>query len=128
MTRPFHVAIASLMLSMPALAQACDAPVDTKTGTVEVVTFRLADGNDAAAFREAAAGTMPFLCATDGFLRRTLSVDADGLWTDHVEWADEASATAAAEAAMAEPGMAPFMTAIDPDTMSFRYATPVALE
>lgn len=99
-----------------------DTPTQT-TPVAEIVTFRLAAGTDAPAFLHAARGTEPLIRAQPGFLRRRLTCDAGGLWTDHVEWRDLAVAHAAAEAVMQSPAFAPFMALIDGPTVTMRHAT-----
>ena len=125
--RPLPAALATLALANPLAAAPC-GDVSAAPALVEVVTFRLAPGTDADAFRDAARATTAFLCAAPGFLARTLSVDADGLWTDHMLWSDAALAMQAAETAMTRPEMAPFMAAIDPASMTMRHADFVALD
>lgn len=93
------------------------------TRTAEIVTFRLTDGCTPQAFADAAAAMEPFLRATGGFVRRDLSVDADGLWTDHILWQDAASARAAAAAIMETPAAGPFMAMIDGPSAVMRHAT-----
>ena len=56
------------------------------TQVAEVVTFRLLDGADPAAFVSAAAAIDPILRKSGAVLGRTLSMDDDGLWTDHIVW------------------------------------------
>ena len=71
---------------------------------------------------------MPFLCGTDGFIRRTLSRGEGGLWIDHVEWTNADIAQTTAAAAMENETMMPFMMAIDPASISLSYQSPLALE
>ena len=101
------------------------APADTARGAaapcVEVVTFRLVPGADAADFLNAARATEIPLRDQPGFLRRRLVQGADGQWTDWVEWRDVAAATAAAEAMMAAPAFGPFMALIDPESVVMRH-------
>jgi hypothetical protein len=68
----------------------------------EIAEFQLAPGMDVAEFKARAALSLAFLCATDGFIRRTLSMGEDGRWTDHVEWASLEQAQAALADARAE--------------------------
>jgi len=91
------------------------------TSVAEVVSFRLMDGADPAAFARAAQGTEALLRATPGFIRRRLVQAKDGQWTDWVEWQDLAMAHAAADAVMAAPEFAPFMALIDPATVTMRH-------
>lgn len=89
----------------------------------EIVTFRLIAGTEPPAFLQAARATEPLLRAQPGFLRRRLTCDADGLWTDHVEWRDLATAQNAAAAVMRAPAFGPFMALIDGPSVTLRHAT-----
>lgn len=121
-----------LRLFVPLMALSCAitlAPADAGAGgaplgqpVAEIVTFRLVPGTDEAAFLSAAQGTEAPVASQPGFLRRSLSRDADGLWTDYVEWRDMASAEAAARAVMAMPEFGAFAAAIDPKGMTLRHA------
>lgn len=88
----------------------------------EIVTFRLKPGNDPAAFLDAARATIPAVAARPGFIRRCLSCDASGLWTDHVEWTDLPRARDAAASLMALPAFGAFVAAIDPEALAMRHA------
>jgi hypothetical protein len=88
----------------------------------EIVTFRLTAGSDEAAFLAAARATGAPVAAQPGFLRRVLCRDDSGLWTDHVEWADIASAEAAAQAVTALPEFGPFVGFIDLPGLRMRHA------
>jgi hypothetical protein len=114
-----------------ALALPLFCPSDARAGggtgmadgpVAEIVTFHLAPGSDETAFLAAARATDAPVAAQPGFLRRVLSRDDTGLWTDHVEWADLASAEAAAQAVMAMPEFGPFAGFIDPTGMTMRHA------
>ena len=122
------IAALAATLSSHAYAQSCDMSSEQQVGVVEIVQFRLADGVSDADFKAAAASTMPFLCGTDGFIRRTLSRGEDGLWIDHVEWTNADIAQTTAAAAMENETMMPFMMAIDPASISLSYQSPLALE
>lgn len=105
------------------------APPDARAGgtaepqpIAEIVTFRLMPGTEEAAFLSAAKATAAPVAAQPGFLRRSLSRDETGLWTDYIEWADMPSAGAAAQAVMQLPEFAPFAAAIDPASMVMRHA------
>jgi len=113
-----HLALTTLIAFAPADAGRAEsaAPV------AEIVTFRLADGADAAAFIDAASAMTPFLEKTGAMTLRTLSQDADGLWTDHIIWTSMAAAKSAAEAMMADPAAGPFMSMIDPGSVAMRHA------
>ena len=103
------------------------AAADTSRGAMadpvaEIVTCRLTEGSDPAAFLDAANGMSPFLQGTGAMLTRTLSVDETGLWTDHITWGSMQAAQDAAAAMMAQPEAAPFMALIDPETVIMRHA------
>jgi hypothetical protein len=88
----------------------------------EIVTFRLLSGTDETAFLADASATKAVVAAQPGFLRRSLSRDESGLWTDYVEWADLPSALAAADVVIALPEFVPFGAAIDPEGLVMRHA------
>ena len=88
----------------------------------EIVTFRLSDDADPAAFTKAADGMTSFLRSTGAVLSRTLSADAKGLWTDHITWTSMQEARDAAALMMERPEAAPFLSMIDPDTVEMRHA------
>ncbi|MEO0391258.1 MAG: hypothetical protein AAF218_10010 [Pseudomonadota bacterium] len=92
------------------------------TKTAEIVTFRLAEGTDTQAFLAAAQAMTPFLQSTGAYLGRALSVDQDGLWTDHITWTDHSAALAAAEQMMTRPEGGAFMAHIDPGSVTMRHA------
>ena len=88
----------------------------------EIVTFHRLPNTDKAVFLSAAKATAAPVAARPGFLRRSLSRDDTGLWTDCVEWADLQSAGAAAQAVLL-PKVAPFMAAIDPNSVEINHRT-----
>ena len=108
-------------------ATLCFAAAGSERGAMaepvaEIVTFRLTEGADTTAFAKAADGMTPFLKGTGAVLSRTLSVDKDGLWTDHITWTSMQAALEAAEAMMQQPEAAPFMQMIAPETVHMRHA------
>lgn len=113
-------ALLSVFLLAPADAARASG---TATPVLEIVTFRLVEGTDGAAFLDAARGTEAMLRDRGALVRRFLTVDEDGLWTDVVEWTSRDAALAAAEAVMAEPSFQPFMAMIDPDSVAIRHAS-----
>ncbi|MEO9896028.1 MAG: hypothetical protein ABJD13_06585 [Paracoccaceae bacterium] len=88
----------------------------------EIVTFRLANGADKAAFLKAAKGMEPFLASTGAMVKRNLSRDQDGVWTDHIEWTSMQAAKDAATAMMQRPEAGPFMSLIDEQSVTMRHA------
>ena len=105
-----------------ALAPADAARAGGSEPVLEIVTFRLSDGTDRADFLEAARGTEAMLRERGALVRRFLTVDADGLWTDVIEWTSHDAALAAAEAVMSEPAFQPFMAMVDPTDVDMRHA------
>ena len=104
------------------------AQIDTARGggahapVLEIVTFRLAGGTDPKTFLKAAAGTEAVLRDQGALIRRILTVDADGLWTDVVEWTSMEEALAAAETVTQHPDFAPFGAMIDGASVNMRHA------
>ena len=94
----------------------------TEEPVLEIVTFRLVPGSDTTEFLDAARGTEAVLRDEGALVRRFLTVDSDGLWTDVIEWTSQDAALAAAEMIMAEPSVHPFMAMIDPKSVSMRHA------
>lgn len=94
--------------------------------TAEIVTFRLKDGTDPAAFTRAAEALGPFLRSTGAMLSRHLSCAPDGTWTDHLTWTSLDAAKSAAQELFQQPEAAPFMACIDPAGMAMHHA-PLAL-
>jgi hypothetical protein len=88
----------------------------------EIVTFRLVPGADPDAFARAAQALTPFLRETGAVLGRSLSRDADGLWTDHVLWASLDQAQEAAARLMQRPEAQPFLAMIAPEGVTMRHA------
>ena len=109
------------------IAQAVQAAPDTSRAggagqVAEIVTFRLTQGSEAATLVAAANAMTPFLDSTGAFLSRTLSQNEDGLWTDHIVWTSLEAAQEAAAQMMQQPEAAPFMTLIDPDSVTMTHA------
>ena len=88
---------------------------------IEVVRFKLSEGTSEAAFLESANAVNAFLDATEGFVRRHLSVDPSGVWTDHIEWQSLAQAQQASKDLMAFEGAGPFMAAIEESSVDMRH-------
>ncbi len=89
---------------------------------LEIVTFRLVDGTDQKGFLKAAAGTQAALKDQGALVRRVLTVDDDGLWTDVVEWTSMDAALTAAETVTRHPDFAPFGAMIDGASVNMRHA------
>jgi len=102
-------------------------PSPSTTSVAEIVTFRLTPDTSSGDFITAAKNTDPFLRATGQVLSRTLSCDADGLWTDHITWRSMQAAQDSAAKAMQHPDFAPFLSMIAPQDMTMRHA-PVLMQ
>lgn len=98
-------------------------PTPPEPAVVEIVTFSLHPGTDAAGFARAAAALDDWLSTCPGFAGRCLSRSPDGTWTDHVHWADMAPARAAAAELPTRPEARAFLSAIAPDSVSMRHET-----
>lgn len=90
---------------------------------IETVTFRAIAGSDPQAIATASDGLVSFLARQKGFLSRRLSLGDDGVWLDHVHWADMESAQAASKAVMEAPEAGAFMSLIDMETVTMRHDT-----
>ncbi|MEQ3707814.1 hypothetical protein [Tateyamaria sp.] len=99
----------------------------TTNPVAEVVTFRLIEGTDPATFVAAADDMGPFLRGTGAMVKRTLSVDDTGLWTDHITWTSLDAAKAAAAQMFEQPEAQPFMAMISPEGVDMRHA-PIQLQ
>lgn len=89
---------------------------------LEIVTFRPKDGTPLDQFLSAAEGTEALLRDRGALIRRYLTVDDGGLWTDVIEWTSLPEALAAAEQVLQHPDFAPFGEMIDPASVNMRHA------
>lgn len=89
---------------------------------IETVTFKLNDGVSREDFTKAAQAMSDWVTKRDGFVARRLSCAEDGTWVEHVEWADMASAKAAAAGIGKEPGNADFLSAINGPTVTMMHS------
>lgn len=89
---------------------------------LEIVTFRTVEGTDREQFLNAARTTEAMLREHGSLIRRFLTVDESGVWTDVIEWISMDEAMAAADAVMQHPDFAPFGSMIDGDTIEMRHA------
>ncbi|WP_194972685.1 hypothetical protein [Aquiflexum lacus] len=65
---------------------------EKKTGMVEITTFKLNQGVTEKDFgKSALAMQKEFLEKQSGFIKRTLTVSQDNVWTDIVYWRDQQS-------------------------------------
>ncbi len=92
------------------------------TPVMEIVSFRLQDGTNAKDFQNAARAIDRLLRERGTASARTLVCDADGLWTDIVQWRNMDEAQAAAEDLVKDPAFAPFGAMIAPGSVQMRHA------
>ena len=84
---------------------------------IEIVTFRLADGTDEAAFLTADQRVQTeFFYLQPGLVRRTTARGADGDWLVLVFWDRRQDAESAGEASKDHPAVQAFMSLIDGST------------
>ena len=93
-----------------------------QTPVLEIVTFRTAKDADESAFLDAARDTETMLRERGSLIRRMLTKADDGTWTDVVEWTSMDEAVSAAKDVMEEPSFMPFMSMIDPESVSMSHA------
>jgi len=93
----------------------------TTSKTIEIVSFKLADGVSVSAFLQLLPLTSTFLEKCDGFISRHLSRGDEGEWVDHIEWASMADAQSAAQKFMADATLKPFMEKIDGASVIMRH-------
>jgi hypothetical protein len=98
------------------------ARAGSETPVLEIVTFRTIEGTDKEQFLNAARTTEAMLRERGSLIRRFLTVDDNGVWTDVIEWTSMDEAIAAAEAVMQHPDFAPFGSMIDGETVEMRHA------
>ena len=96
--------------------------METDGHVMEIVSFRLNNGDEAEAFRSAARELDGLLRTRETAVARTLTVDEDGLWTDLVEWTSMAEAKRAAEELVQDPLFATFGAMIDGASVQMRHA------
>lgn len=100
-----------------------------KTGMVEITTFKLNQGVAEKEFqRSARAMQQDFLEKQNGFIKRTLTVSKDSIWTDVVFWKDQESAEKTIKLAETSALVLPFMEKIDFNSVKMSLTTPVIIE
>ncbi|MEL6170068.1 MAG: hypothetical protein AAFR35_15385 [Pseudomonadota bacterium] len=114
------LAAVAILLAPAELSASGAGPADQPV--MEIVTFRLRDGVDTGTYLDAARATEAFLRETGAVTRRALTRDADGTWTDIIEWTSLRAAKAAEAEAMGRPEFAAFFDAFDPESLQMRHA------
>jgi len=102
---------------------------DEKVGLIEITTFKLNQGITEIEFKNSALSMQKdFLEQQNGYIKRTLTVSQDSLWTDIVFWKDQQSAEMAMQAAEKSELVVPFMEKIDFNSTKMNLTTPVLIE
>ena len=91
--------------------------------SLELSTYRAADGVTEDEMREVSASLTPLLEGLPGFVSRQVSIAEDGTWTDAVVWTSLDAALPAAEAFAAFPEGATFFEMVDPDAVTLQHST-----
>lgn len=87
----------------------------------EITNFRSMPGVTEAQITTAAEGLTPYLQRSGGMIRRSLTCDAEGTWTDYVIWDTLAHARRAMEGFETAPEAAALMPLIDPASVAMRH-------
>jgi len=97
-------------------------------GMVEITTFQLNEGISTEEFTTAAERMQEqFLAKQSGFLKRTLTVSEDGVWTDIVFWEDQGSFELAMQKAESAEHTLPFMDKIDFNSVKMLTTKPILI-
>ncbi|MEM7345239.1 MAG: hypothetical protein AAF485_13450 [Chloroflexota bacterium] len=91
------------------------------TPTLEVVTFKLNESVAEDEFMQRARGLESWLQQIDGFIKRELSKNEEGLWIDILHWRSLSEALSAAEQIMAAPEGQAFGSLIDPESINMMH-------
>jgi hypothetical protein len=96
---------------------------------VEITTFKLNQGVTISDF-EQVARTMQkdFLEKQNGFVKRTLTVSQDSIWTDIVFWQDKHNVEEAMKVAETSEYVLPFMEKIDFNSVKMNLTSPIIIE
>jgi hypothetical protein len=95
---------------------------------IETVTFRTLAGSDPLTVAQASNTMTPFLARQTGFISRRLSVGDDGIWLEHVHWANMDAAQAAAKAIGNAPEAAALLALIDMQSVTMRHDTLISTQ
>jgi hypothetical protein len=102
---------------------------EKKTGVVEITTFKLNQGVAVKDFEQSALSMQKdFLEKQSGFVKRTLTVSQDSVWTDIVYWQDQQSAEKTMQLAEKSELVLPFMEKIDFNSVKMNLTKPVLIE
>lgn len=87
----------------------------------EITNFRPLPGVSQADVAKAADGLTPYLQRSGGMIRRSLTCDGEGNWTDYVIWDSLEDAQRAMAGFEAAPESAAMMPLIDPASLAMRH-------
>jgi hypothetical protein len=100
-----------------------------KTAKVEITTFKLNQGVTEKDFEQSArAMQKDFLEKQNGFIKRTLTVSEDSVWTDIVFWKNQEGAEKTMKLAETSELVLPFVEKIDFNSVKMSHTTPVIIE
>lgn len=100
-----------------------------KTGMVEIITFKLKKGVSTEDFKNSALTLeKEFLGKQSGYVKRTLTVFQDSLWTDVVYWQDQQSQENTMKLAETSDLVLPFEEKIDLNSVKMNATTPILIE
>lgn len=100
-----------------------------RTGMVEITTFKLKQGVMQKEFEQSArAMQKDFLEKQNGFIKRTLMLSEDSIWTDIVFWKDQQSAEKTMKLAETSALVLPFMEKIDFSSVKMNLTSPIIIE
>lgn len=102
---------------------------EKKTGMVEITTFKLNQGVAIKDFEQSArAMQKDFFEKQSGFIKRTLTISKDSIWTDVVFWQDQQSFEKTMRLAEKSELVLPFMEKIDFNSVKMNLTTPILIE
>ena len=89
---------------------------------IETVHFRLKRDVTRQQFEASIEASSAFVRSQPGFIRRSLSCTADGLWIEHIEWAGMKEALDAADAIGKTEAVKPFVSCIDGGSIAMHHS------
>lgn len=102
---------------------------EKKTGMVEITTFKLNQGVAIKDFEQSARSMQKdFFEKQSGFIKRTLTISKDSIWTDVVFWQDQQSFEKTMRLAEKSELVLPFMEQIDFNSVKMNLTTPILIE
>jgi hypothetical protein len=124
------LATAFIMSCNPSTQNKKEMKIEQQTvGMVEITTFKLNQGVSTKDFEKSARSMQKdFLEKQNGFIKRTLTVSEDSIWTDIVFWQDKHNVEEAMKVAETSEYVLPFMEKIDFNSVEMNLTTPVIIE